>query len=71
MPVAAVTVKPARPEWKARALIGNNRSAFNGGYGIPAFRTMHETSLTIPLFTMAPLLAMPNFFPTMANTSLC
>ncbi len=43
---AAVTTapaaeKPARPEWKGRALIANNVSAFNGGSGIHTFRTRH------------------------------
>ncbi|HZH64265.1 MAG TPA: right-handed parallel beta-helix repeat-containing protein [Flavisolibacter sp.] len=33
--------KPKRPEWKGRALIANNLSAFNGGSGIHTFRTKH------------------------------
>lgn len=33
--------KPQRPEWKGRALIANNLSAFNGGSGIHTFRTKH------------------------------
>ncbi len=33
--------KPTRPEWKARALIANNVSAYNGGSGIHTFRTRH------------------------------
>lgn len=31
--------RPKRPIWKARALIANNLSAFNGGSGIHTFRT--------------------------------
>ncbi len=31
----------SRPEWKARALIANNLSAYNGGSGIHTFRTKH------------------------------
>lgn len=30
-----------RPEWKGRALIANNLSAYNGGSGIHTFRTKH------------------------------
>ncbi|OAQ39945.1 hypothetical protein A5893_09560 [Pedobacter psychrophilus] len=30
-----------RPEWKGRALIANNISAYNGGSGIHTFRTKH------------------------------
>jgi hypothetical protein len=30
-----------RPEWKGRALIANNVSAYNGGSGIHTFRTKH------------------------------
>ena len=33
--------KDERPEWKNRALIENNVSAFNGGSGIHVFRTSH------------------------------
>lgn len=33
--------KPARPEWKGRALIANNLSAYNGGSGIHTFQTKH------------------------------
>ena len=33
--------KPKRPEWKGRALIANNLSAYNGGSGIHTFRTKH------------------------------
>ena len=37
--VPPAPVKPKRPEWKGRALIANNVSAFNGGSGIHTFRT--------------------------------
>ncbi len=33
--------KSLRPEWKGRALIANNLSAFNGGSGIHVFRTQY------------------------------
>ena len=33
--------KSDRPEWKGRALIANNLSAWNGGSGIHTFRTKH------------------------------
>ncbi len=38
---AAVPEKPQRPEWKGRALIANNVSAYNGGSGIHTFRTKY------------------------------
>ena len=38
---APILTKPKRPEWKARALIANNLSAFNGGSGIHTFRTKY------------------------------
>lgn len=37
----AASLNPERPEWKYRALIANNVSAFNGGSGIHTFRTAH------------------------------
>ena len=36
-----IAPKPKRPEWKGRALIANNLSAFNGGSGIHTFRTKY------------------------------
>jgi hypothetical protein len=39
--IVRVDNKPKRPEWKGRALIANNLSAFNGGSGIHTFRTKH------------------------------
>ena len=38
---AANAGNPKRPVWKARSLIANNLSAFNGGSGIHTFRTSH------------------------------
>jgi len=40
-PAVVTPEKPKRPEWKGRALIANNVSAFNGGSGIHTFRTSH------------------------------
>ncbi len=40
-PAAPPVEKPKRPEWKGRALIANNVSAFNGGSGIHTFRTRY------------------------------
>ena len=37
----AASAKPKRPVWKARSLIANNLSAYNGGSGIHTFRTSH------------------------------
>jgi hypothetical protein len=40
-PAPADPEKPKRPEWKGRALIANNVSAYNGGSGIHTFRTRY------------------------------
>ncbi len=37
----AASLNPLRPQWKGRALIANNISAYNGGSGIHTFRTRH------------------------------
>ena len=37
----AATPRKGPPEWKGRALIANNVSAYNGGSGIHTFRTRH------------------------------
>jgi len=37
----AAAPKKGAPEWKGRALIANNVSAYNGGSGIHTFRTRH------------------------------
>lgn len=37
----ATRKKNTRPEWKGRALIANNVSAYNGGSGIHTFQTKH------------------------------
>jgi hypothetical protein len=39
--VMPATDKATRPEWKARALIANNVSVYNGGSGIHTFHTKH------------------------------
>jgi len=39
--VGSPALHARRPAWKARALIANNLSAFNGGSGIHTFRTAH------------------------------
>jgi hypothetical protein len=38
---ATAEAKPKRPDWKGRALIANNLSAYNGGSGIHTFRTKY------------------------------
>ncbi|WP_046243305.1 right-handed parallel beta-helix repeat-containing protein [Hymenobacter terrenus] len=40
-PAAPKPEELKRPEWKGRALIANNVSAYNGGSGIHTFRTKH------------------------------
>lgn len=58
--------KPVRPEWKGRALIANNLSAFNGGSGIHTFRTRHVDIINNTTYHNGGIVGYPELF---ANTS--
>ncbi len=58
--------KPKRPEWKGRALIANNLSAFNGGSGIHTFRTKYVDIINNTTYHNGGIVGYPELF---ANSS--
>jgi len=61
-----VDTKPKRPEWKGRALIANNLSAYNGGSGIHTFRTKHVDIINNTTYHNGGIVGYPELF---ANAS--
>lgn len=62
--VAPSTVeKPKRPEWKGRALIANNVSAFNGGSGIHTFRTKYVDIINNTTYWNGQMVGYQELFP--------
>lgn len=60
----AVSVpKPKRPEWKGRALIANNVSAFNGGSGIHTFRTKYVDIINNTTYWNGQIVGYQELFP--------
>lgn len=55
--------KPRRPEWKGRALIANNLSAFNGGSGIHTFRTKHVDIINNTTYHNGGIVGYQELFP--------
>ena len=55
--------KPRRPEWKGRALIANNISAFNGGSGIHTFRTKHVDIINNTTYHNGAIVGYQELFP--------
>lgn len=55
--------KPQRPEWKGRALIANNISAFNGGSGIHTFRTRHVDIINNTTYWNGGIVGYQELFP--------
>lgn len=65
-PEAAAKPKEAivtRPEWKGRALIANNISAFNGGSGIHTFRTRHVDIINNTTYWNGSIVGYQELFP--------
>lgn len=60
---AAAPEKPKRPEWKGRALIANNLSAFNGGSGIHTFRTSHVDIINNTTYHNGGIVGYQELFP--------
>lgn len=60
---ANVIPKPKRPEWKGRALIANNISAFNGGSGIHTFRTKHVDIINNTTYWNGGIVGYQELFP--------
>lgn len=58
-----VETKPQRPEWKGRALIANNLSAFNGGSGIHTFRTKHVDIINNTTYWNGQIVGYQELFP--------
>lgn len=54
---------PTRPEWKGRALIANNVSAFNGGSGIHTFRTRHVDIINNTTYWNGQVVGYQELFP--------
>jgi hypothetical protein len=52
-----------RPEWKGRALIANNISAFNGGSGIHVFRTKHVDIINNTTYWNGSVVGYQELFP--------
>lgn len=57
------TVATKRPEWKGRALIANNISAFNGGSGIHTFRTKHVDIINNTTYWNGSIVGYQELFP--------
>lgn len=55
--------RPKRPEWKGRALIANNVSAFNGGSGIHTFRTKHVDIINNTTYWNGQIVGYQELFP--------
>lgn len=58
-----VEAKPIRPEWKGRALIANNLSAFNGGSGIHVFRTKYVDIINNTTYHNGGIVGYQELFP--------
>ncbi|WP_020601686.1 right-handed parallel beta-helix repeat-containing protein [Spirosoma spitsbergense] len=58
----APAAKPKRPEWKGRALIADNISAFNGGSGIHTFRTRHVDIINNTTYWNGGIVGYPELF---------
>ncbi len=56
-------IKPSRPEWKGRALIANNFSAYNGGSGIHVFRTKHVDIINNTTYWNGGIVGYQELFP--------
>jgi len=59
--------KPARPEWKGRALIANNLSAYNGGSGIHTFRTRHVDIINNTTYHNGGIVGYQELFPNRSD----
>ena len=66
MPVAA-PARPKRPEWKGRALIANNVSAYNGGSGIHTFRTRHVDIINNTTYWNGQIVGYQELFPNRSD----
>ncbi|MBC7651368.1 MAG: right-handed parallel beta-helix repeat-containing protein [Deinococcales bacterium] len=58
-----INPKPKRPEWKGRALIANNLSAYNGGSGIHVFRTKYVDIINNTTYHNGGIVGYQELFP--------
>lgn len=63
----AASLNPERPEWKYRALIANNVSAYNGGSGIHTFRTAHVDIVNNTTYWNGSVVGYQELFPNRSN----
>ncbi len=61
--ITEAEAKPKRPEWKGRALIANNLSAFNGGSGIHVFRTKYVDIINNTTYWNGSVVGYQELFP--------
>lgn len=61
------SLRPKRPEWKGRALIANNISAFNGGSGIHTFRTKHVDIINNTTYWNGSIVGYQELFPNRSD----
>lgn len=59
--------KAQRPEWKGRALIANNVSAYNGGSGIHTFRTSHVDIINNTTYWNGGIVGYQELFPNRSD----
>ncbi len=60
---STVAAKKQRPEWKGRALIANNVSAYNGGSGIHTFRTKYVDIINNTTYWNGQIVGYQELFP--------
>ncbi|WP_229365667.1 right-handed parallel beta-helix repeat-containing protein [Fibrisoma montanum] len=65
--VPASPPKSQRPEWKGRALIANNVSAYNGGSGIHTFRTRHVDIVNNTTYWNGQVVGYEELFPNRSD----
>ncbi|MBC8009858.1 MAG: right-handed parallel beta-helix repeat-containing protein, partial [Burkholderiales bacterium] len=63
----AASLNPDRPEWKYRALIENNVSAYNGGSGIHTFRTAHVDIVNNTTYWNGSVVGYQELFPNRSD----
>jgi hypothetical protein len=63
----AASLNPERPDWKYRALVANNVSAFNGGSGIHTFRTAHVDIVNNTTYWNGSVVGYQEIFPNRSD----
>jgi hypothetical protein len=63
----AASLNPVRPEWRHRALVANNVSAYNGGSGIHTFRTAHVDIVNNTTYWNGSVVGYQELFPNRSD----